>query len=159
MRALEIAVPKPDVPETEFAERLDEALRLDALCGLAWFNLGSLLNRQAKRDDACIAYLWAALVQPKDAQAWANAFALSISSKKYSALTPHIALAGRFASGDAMTEQLLQIADLQPEKFPKQSFLAVLEEILTAVPDERAPFEVRLLDEYGHAHSIPIKRQ
>ncbi len=81
MSALELSSPTSELSEIQFEQRLDEALQFDALCGLAWFNLGSVLNRQGKRDDACIAYLWAALVQPKDAEAWANAFALSVSSQ------------------------------------------------------------------------------
>jgi tetratricopeptide (TPR) repeat protein len=66
--ALELASPKVDLAENLLTGRLEKALGLDASCGLAWFNLGTLLNRQGKRDDACAAYLCAALVQAKDAE-------------------------------------------------------------------------------------------
>jgi hypothetical protein len=154
--ALELASPSGELSDPELRKKFEDALELDALCGLAWFNLGSVLNRQREPDEACIAYLWAALVHPKDAQAWANAFVLSISSQKFSILAPHIALAGRFASGNNMIEQLLKIADSQSAKFPKQTFLSLLDEILKGVPEGQRPFEIRFLDEDGRAHSVPL---
>jgi tetratricopeptide (TPR) repeat protein len=154
--ARQLAIPGAGLPNDAFVNRLEEAFRLDALCGLAWFNLGILLGRQGKREDACIAFLWAALVQPKDAAAWANACMLSTFSTEYSALTLHIALAARFSSGEAFVKQLLMLADAQPEKFPKRDFLSTINEILTQVPKEKPTFEVRLLDENGNV-KLPLK--
>jgi tetratricopeptide (TPR) repeat protein len=156
--ALELAAPTGALSGPELKKQFEEALQLDALCGLAWFNLGSVLNRQCQRDDACIAYLWAALVYPKDAQAWANAFALAVSSQQNSMLAPHIAFAGRLASGNAMIEQLLKIADSQPAEFPKQVFLSLVDKILIGVPEEQRPFELRLLDDDGRVHSVPLNQ-
>lgn len=157
LAALNLAMPEAGLPEDDFANRLEEALRLDALCGLAWFNLGTLLGRQGKREDACIAFLWAALVQPKDGAAWANAFVLSTFSTEYSALTPHIVLAAHFSSGETFPEQLLKIMDSQPEDLPKAKFLTTVNEILTKVPKEKPTFEIRLLDENGNVKSLPPK--
>jgi tetratricopeptide (TPR) repeat protein len=157
LAAVNLAMPEAGVPEDNFANRLEEALRLDALCGLAWFNLGTLLGRQGKREDACIAFLWAALVQPKDAAAWANAFVLSTFSTEYAVLVPHIVLAAHFSSGEAFPEQLLKIMDLQPEGFPKMKFLTIVNEILSRVPEEKPRFEIRLLDDSGDVKRVPLK--
>ncbi len=69
----------------------------------------------------------------------------------------HIALAGHFASGDGMAERLLQITESQPNEFPKENLLAFLNELLMTVHDEKAPFEVRLLDEDGRVRSVQTK--
>jgi tetratricopeptide (TPR) repeat protein len=155
--ALDLAVPDSEIAESIFAERLDAALRADALCGLAWFNLGSVLNRQGKRDDACIAYLWAALINRNDAQAWANAFLLSVQSQKYFELAPYILVSARFAAGDAFAETLFEISRLQPAGTEKDRLIAILDELISQVPEKEPPFQIRLIDGEGKVTPIPVK--
>jgi len=148
--ALQLALPESRMPNADLVVRLEKALRLDALCGPAWFNLGKCFVREAKVEDACVAFLWASLAQPKDAEAWANAFTFSAFSAKYSFLAPHIAQAARFASGESFIEQILNIAESQPAGFPKLTFLTAVHDVLTHVHKEERPFELRLLDKTGN---------
>jgi tetratricopeptide (TPR) repeat protein len=77
------------VPD-EAKQKLKEALRHDALCGLAWFNLGVLEYQTGNRDDAFISFLMAALIQRNDVEAWCNSIALGIFSKENESLVLHV---------------------------------------------------------------------
>ena len=60
----------------ESREQLIEALNHDALCNLAWFNLGVLENRAQNKEAAFFAFLTAALIDAHDVEAWCNAMFL-----------------------------------------------------------------------------------
>jgi tetratricopeptide (TPR) repeat protein len=53
------------------------ALDADALCGVAWFNLGGIELRAGNHQHAMRAYEVAAVIEPGDAEAWANAFGIA----------------------------------------------------------------------------------
>jgi tetratricopeptide (TPR) repeat protein len=154
--AIRLAAPDPHVTEADFMERLERALKLDALCGIAWFNLGVRFAHQGKTDDALIAFLWAALVQPNDVEAWANAFGLSVSSSKFSALACHIVIAARFATGERFAEAVLKNANAQPANFPRLQYLAAVNEILAQIPKVDPPFELRMHSKTGVVHIAPL---
>jgi tetratricopeptide (TPR) repeat protein len=61
------------VSPEEVGKQISEALTLDALCGLAWFNNGGHMVRNNQYSDAMISFLIAAVVQPNDVEAWSNA--------------------------------------------------------------------------------------
>jgi tetratricopeptide (TPR) repeat protein len=145
--AIKLATSDSRLSDKAFEERLGEALKLDTLCGMAWFNLARLLIQQGKHDEACIAFVWATIADRCQAGAWINAFTLALSSKKHFVLAPHIIVAARFATGDAVTEELLKMVDLQSDDFPKREFIEAVDKMLALVPDEQRPFEVRLLGE------------
>ena len=54
-----------------------EMLASDALCPLAWFNLGLTRNQNSNEADAAMCFLLAALINPQDLESWANAFGLA----------------------------------------------------------------------------------
>ena len=145
-----MAAPDFKLLRSEFIARLQEALKLDALCALAWFNLGTCLNEQGKCDDACIAFLFAALIQRGDAVSWANAFALAMSVKDYQFLAGHIVVAARSSCGEIFTEQLFRLADSQPGDFPRLEFLTGINDALSRIPENGSAFQVRFLLENGN---------
>ena len=55
------------------SETWEAAIELDALCGLAWFNLGIEQNRSGKHADAAFSFILCGLVQTWDIEAWVNA--------------------------------------------------------------------------------------
>ena len=150
--AIRLVTPDPQATEADFTERLERALKLDALCGIAWFNLGVHFAHQGKTEDALIAFLWAALVQSNDVEAWANAFGLSMSSSKFSALACHIVIAARFATGERFAEAVLKNANAQPANFPRLQYLAAVNEILAQIPKVDPPFELRIHSNTGVVH-------
>jgi len=69
-------------------------------------------------------------------------------------LAPHIIVAARFATEDAVTEELLKILDLQRDDFLKREFMQAVDKMLGLVPDEQRPFEVRLLGEQSEVKVV-----
>ena len=56
-----------------FMEKVEEALRLDNLCGLAWFNRGISESQSGKSSEAAYSFALCGLVQTWDIEAWVNA--------------------------------------------------------------------------------------
>jgi tetratricopeptide (TPR) repeat protein len=52
---------------------LGQAVRLDCLCGFAWFNLGILHSGSGRYESAAFCFSMCALVQNRDIEAWVNA--------------------------------------------------------------------------------------
>ncbi len=143
-----LAAPDSRLSTPEFKNQLKESLKLDALCGLAWFNLGTSLNNEGMFKDACNAFVWAGLVQRNDVVAWVNAFALAIRTQNEGLLIGIISTA-HFSCGESFAEQLIKAIDAQSEDFPKLKFLASINEMLALLPEEERPFELRLIDDAG----------
>lgn len=85
---------------------LDDALQLDALCGLAWFNKGAGQLEANERRTAFVYYLMAAVSQDWDIVAWRNAFALSMEHKEDQVAGPYILLAAYELHGERLLEEL-----------------------------------------------------
>jgi tetratricopeptide (TPR) repeat protein len=146
--ASRLAAPDSQLSPTEFMDRLKVALKLDALCGLAWFNLGTCLNQQGMFNEACTAFVWAGLVQQNDVVAWVNAFVLALRSQN-NVLAAGIISTAHFACQEAFADQLIRVADAQPKEFPKLKFLNLMNDILALLPEEERPFELRFIGEAG----------
>jgi len=145
-----------DSPE-ESIHRLEEALRKDALCGLAWFNLGVLHSQARRRDDAFLAFLVASLSQRNDVEAWANAMALGIFSEEYRPLVPDIIKTAYSLNGERFSEQLVRFAKEQPDGFPATDFVNAIGGILTELTPKRRRFDLRLLGE-GSSYNVTTIR-
>ena len=62
-------------------ESLDKAIEADALCGLAWFNLGCLFKDESYWNHAAMCYLICGLLQPHDIETWIDTFFCSLNAK------------------------------------------------------------------------------
>jgi tetratricopeptide (TPR) repeat protein len=69
------------LPE-EVEKKIHEAITLDALCGLAWFNNGLRMASKNQHSDAMISFLIAAIVLPCDIEAWSNAILCNFNSPR-----------------------------------------------------------------------------
>ncbi|MEM9626624.1 MAG: DUF4365 domain-containing protein [Pseudomonadota bacterium] len=68
----------PEACDDEHLEQLcKNAISQDALCALAWFNLGGVRSRLDDPPNAAFCYLIAALIVPGDLEAWYNVMAIS----------------------------------------------------------------------------------
>ena len=139
----------------EYKQRLEEALRHDVLCSLAWFNLGVLESQTGNQKDAFVPFLIAALLQKNDLEAWCNAIAIGFFTlKEYYSLVPSIIVAAYQINGQQLVEQLLRFVQSQPEEFPKAEFLSVVDTMIGQIPKEERPFDLRLLGEGADFVSI-----
>lgn len=141
----------------EIRQKLEEALRHDALCGLAWFNLGVLESQTGKREDAFLSFLMASLINRGDVEAWCNAMGLGISSEQYRSIFPYVLETAFRINGEDFLEQLARLAQGQPKGFPVTEFLNRINECLSLIARERQPFEVRLLGKGSDYHVIPLR--
>ena len=117
------------------------AVELDALCGLAWFNLAVHLHDIGHNADAATAFTMAALCQRWDVEAWANAFVLAFAEPAYRELAVQVLLAAYEAHGSVFVERCVGMVDTehQPE------FEVALRRALEAAPRRRGAATLRAL--------------
>jgi tetratricopeptide (TPR) repeat protein len=127
----------------EYRQRLQDALKQDALCGNAWFNLGVLESQTGNQESAFVPFLMAALIKTGDVEAWCNAIVFGIFAG-YDSLVSDIILAAYQLNGNDLMEELIRSAQSQPEGFPITDFLNVMNKILSEVPREEKRFDVRV---------------
>lgn len=154
-----IALANPDVASSPNEQRrqLEDALKHDALCGPALFNLGVLESQTENQGGAFIWFLAAALTQRGDIEAWCNAMALAIFLKEYNLLVPHIIHAAYFANREEFSEQVVGFARSQPEGFPVTEFVNAIDAFLSHYSREREPVVMRLLGEGSEFSVIDLR--
>lgn len=145
VKALKLAGIEGSGGGQEAKQRLGHALELDALCGLAWFNLGVYENSTGNRRGAFEAFLIAALIQRWDVEAWCNALFLAVLESVGQSLIPDIMRAAYFANGKRLSDQVLKFAHSQPKGFPVAEFVNLVESALCTPPKEQEPVTARLL--------------
>lgn len=139
-----------DLSSEKQRSELQKALILDALCGLAWFNLGVTANKKGNKKDAFISFLISAVLTRYDVESWVNAIVLLVSSdenrREYQSLFRHILVTAQWFNSEGLFEQLVKFADAQPEGFPKTEFLNGLNLILDETKErELSIFTIRIL--------------
>jgi tetratricopeptide (TPR) repeat protein len=137
---------------------LRDALELDALCALAWFNLGRAHLDLGNRSAALFDYLSASLMYEGDEESWANAVLLSFEAGAHEMLLAILEPAYRF-TGERLTHRLAQVARDQDESFPKEEFLQVIDSAIAELPDERDDgFLLRFPQEGADVDVVELKR-
>jgi tetratricopeptide (TPR) repeat protein len=129
----------------EFKARLEQALTLDALCPLAWFNLGVLHSKASDRDAALLCFTAAALTRKNDVESWANAFGLALSTEQGRHIGPHLLQAAYRLNGDHFCAAVVRFAESQQEGFDRAAFLDLFNRVISAVPKESSPAKMRAL--------------
>lgn len=99
----------------EVDKKIAEALVLDALCGLAWFNNGVHMVSKKEYSDAMISFLIAAIVQPNDVEAWSNAIFCNFNSPpEFVYLLPSILSVAYEKNGETFLSKLALDIEKQP---------------------------------------------
>ena len=123
---------------------LDDALQLDALCGLAWFNKGAGQLAVKDRRMAFVYYLLAAVCQDGDLEAWRNAFALAREHDEDREAGLYILMAAYEVNGERFLGELAAAVQGPPEK--KSEYMAGLRSVLSkALPTRNDLRELRIL--------------
>jgi len=100
-------------------QKIFEALNLDGLCGLAWFNYGvhNCSNNQYKA--GMVSFLIAALVQPNDIEAWSNTVMCIFHCPEYINLPASIVSVAYKKNGERFFASFVKQIEEQP-KFPQR---------------------------------------
>jgi len=152
--ALRLADVKELRPEAKESSLL-EALRKDALSGLAWFNLG-VESHPSKPDEALFSFLIAGLVQRNDVEAWAHAALMCIGSSKYRQLAGAIAVMAYRINSQRFLDEARNLAERQGPEFPTDKALGVLWEIVSSEERPKVGFEFRILGEGASFQSTQL---
>ncbi len=122
-----------------------KAFKHDALCSLAWFNLGVTYGLLNDIDNSTIAYVFAGLCLPNDIEAWNGAILASLWSKKYYMLAPSIIKTSYRINGE---RQLIDLREaLDNKKYDSRlvdKVMAVISECLPANKNSERCFQIRL---------------
>jgi tetratricopeptide (TPR) repeat protein len=156
--AIELVIPNNHLAShpVEYRQRLQDALECDALCSYAWFNLGILESQIGNQESTFFPFLMAALVQKDNLEAWCHAIAMAIF-KEYHSLVSDIIMVAYQVNGESLMEELLRLVQNQPEGFPITKFLDGMNEILSKVPREEMPFDVRLYENESDFHVLNFR--
>lgn len=98
----------------EVEKGIAEALALDALCGLAWFNNGVRMVSNNQYRNAMISFLIAAIVQPNDMEAWSNAIICNFNCPEFIHLLPSVISVAYEKNGEKVFSKFAIDIDKQP---------------------------------------------
>lgn len=129
-------------------ESLEACLKIDALSGLTWFNLGVLYGKIRNHDEAAMAFILAGLSQTNDVEAWRNAFLEVFNSRRSSQLLIIVVLTAHFFVGAEFMEDLEEYMQIIPDTSQRDALLGAVDEILESVPSMgKEPIEIRFFDQ------------
>jgi tetratricopeptide (TPR) repeat protein len=138
--------PAPALPlETREPEKLEAALGLDALCGLAWFNLGVSESFRGDKNAAFADFLTAALIQKWDVEAWCNAMTLATYAPDGAPLIRDIVRVAHRVNGKRFLDQVDTWARSQSKGFPVADFVNLVYSEVSTIPKEEESVAIRLL--------------
>jgi hypothetical protein len=121
-----------------------DAIRLDGLCALAWWNLAYADEQLEGLALAARHSTAAALCWEGDIESWANATILTWFHEAIE-LVPAIVVTGERLTGGALLPRLAERAREQGEDFPRVEFMEALDSITEELSDEETPgYAVRM---------------
>ena len=91
---------------SEFNRLLNAAIKLDNLCGLAWFNLGIVQSKSNAHCDAALSFILCGLIQTWDTEAWVNAVIVCLNPEVPIILLPLVLNTGYFFKRETFLTQL-----------------------------------------------------
>lgn len=131
-----------------FIRNLEAAIELDALCSLAWFNLGIEQNRTGKHAAAAFSFILCGLVQTGDIEAWVNATLCCLKSNAYSVLSPTISTAYFFNGDDYLASLHKELKD-QVDASVFEQIVNLIEQMLPDDQNENERPKIRLMGKDG----------
>ena len=131
-------------------EEFAAAIRVDALCGLAWFNRAVEESRADNQECAAEYFTWAALCQPNDLQAWCSALGSAINGRQTN-LFGHATIAAYQRCGEKFFNAVLDFIRNQPDGFPKDEVIDSFAEIISAIPVKRPSRTIRIVSDEGYS--------
>ena len=142
-----IDVSKSDTPE--FMENLEAAIRLDNICGLAWFNMGIVESKSGKHVEAAYSFILCGLVQPWDIEAWVNATLCCFNKEVDIQLLPLVIHAAYFFDRDDYLLSLHKELETRFSGDILETLTNMIEETLPKDSSHKDAPKIRLMGEDG----------
>ncbi len=133
----------------ELIRNLEEAIDLDNICGLAWFNIGIVQSKSGKYNEAAFSFILCGLVQSWHIEAWVNATLCILNKEVDIQLLPLVIHTAYFFNGDEYVISLHKAleASLDGENLSKVT--NIIEEILPKDSLTKQPPRIRLMGDDG----------
>jgi len=148
------------VGEQEGLARLREAIRIDALSSLAWFNLGATLGRAGLLQDAFEAYLFAGVCFPRNIEAWTRALMHGLSVLRKNSLNAPLTICiARMAyrrNGQEFLEEVRKHFDEQDCGFPAAELMELVTDAVKDIDRMNRLTEVRMVGQGANYEVIPM---
>ncbi len=141
-------VPDGGTPAGEgvIRDRCWEALGMDGLSGLAWWNLASAVEKLGEREQAGLMFLNTALCQPGDAEAWAFAF-VHLWQEGRDELLPMILVTGERMTRQRVLPAINALVTQHMEPDDRGKLISKLGEMVDELSDPRSDgFELRFVN-------------
>ena len=156
--ATEIAAAMPSALKDEDVERYSEqALGLDLLCPLAWFNIGVLASKRGDQEGALGAFVLAGLLEPSDTEAWCNSTLLALATESGHPLFQPIVETAYISLGHSFVTWVSQHLVDREGEFPVGEVLAAIEGTVRHIHKQRPGFELRFLLDENRYESFHIQ--
>lgn len=142
--------------EEEIADKCWDALGVDPLNGLAWWNLASAVEKLGEREQAGLMFLNTALCQPWDAEAWAFAF-IHLWQEGRDELLPMIVVTGERVTDRRVlaTINALVVEHMEPDA--RGELISNLAEMVDELADPRSDgFELRFVTSGQEVESMIV---
>lgn len=135
---------------------LDQAIRLDCLCGFAWFNLGILHSGNGRYESATFCFSMCALVQNHDVEAWVNATLCCFNKEVPIFFLPLVYQVAHLHNGEDYISELYQQVEAQLSGEALRNMHNALEALQKEIDDQeratqrtlRSPNENALLRDF-----------
>jgi tetratricopeptide (TPR) repeat protein len=133
-----------------------EAIDVDGLDPIAWWNLASATEKEGDLEAAGLRFLYAALCQPVDAEAWAFSF-LHLWSAERHELLPMILITGERLTGGRMLPEINRLMKEAVDPEGRGELISVLGAMLDEHADPHSDgFELRFVSSGKEAESVAI---
>jgi len=134
-----------------------EAIDVDGLNPIAWWNLASATEKEGDFETAGLRFLYAALCQPIDAEAWAFSF-LHLWSAERHELLPMILITGERLTGSRVLPEINRLMKETVDPKGREELISMLGEMVEELADSRSDgFELRFVSSGKEVESVEIR--
>ncbi len=142
IEAVQLSALDDNLSPSEYRGKLYEALNHDSLCSNAWFNLGVLEYQLEHKESAMFSFLFAAIINKNNLEAWCNAIGIGLLTDKYTLLQDMIYVAQQNHKNNFMAQMIKDVQN-QGDDFPINQILNLLYETAGKVSSIKNQFTIR----------------
>jgi len=142
-----IDIKNTDTPE--FVEKLEKAIKLDSICGLAWFNMGIIQSKSGKHLLAAFSFILCGLVQTWDIEAWVNATLCFLNKEVDIHFFPLVIHAAYCFNKDEYVLSLHKELDARFSGEMLETMTNMIEEVLPKNNNRKSSPKIRLMGDDG----------
>jgi tetratricopeptide (TPR) repeat protein len=142
-------------PAADLVGALEDALHLDALLSVAWFNLGRGYLDSGREEDALTAYLGAAACARWDAEAWINLLVLGVRAQRLDIAIDALECGARIV-GDEFRRQLILWSQHPKNIVFGEQLLVIVDRFFDEHPVAQDGMLLRFLEDDGEIQEFVL---